>query len=311
VLDTLRLSRVGFCRPIGRCRHHPASPLPVGRIVLFAHFSPGALAGVKVVILNDLPTPEQFGLTEAAVKWATAPVPDHKDQHVWLLLPLSVLGALFTYSFVGVSWKSWFILAWMWVMWIGALSLLADWLNRAQRAKAEKEKRAHPTYLKYVAYQFAMAKYQSALEITQQTQARAKEEALRVERQRLREQEAWWKQLDGRAFEVELATLFRQRGYEVRKIGGSGDGGVDLILRLQGKKILVQCKAHKNPIGPGTIRELYGTLIHNRADEAWLVTTSGFHRGAKDFAQGKKIRLLTMHQILRGWAATGSVPPRN
>jgi hypothetical protein len=58
--------------------------------------------------------------------------------------------------------------------------------------------------------------------------------------------------------------------------------------------------AHRKYIPPGTVRELYGTLVHNGADEAWLVATYGSDSGAHQFAQGKPIRLLTISDIL--WA---------
>ena len=72
---------------------------------------------------------------------------------------------------------------------------------------------------------------------------------------------------------------------------------LDIILAEEGRTIIVQCKAFKNYVSPGYVRELFGTLIHEGADEAWLVTTSGFYSGAKAFAQGKPIRLLTIDEL--------------
>jgi hypothetical protein len=56
--------------------------------------------------------------------------------------------------------------------------------------------------------------------------------------------ERWWKSLDGWRFEKELALLLGRRGYTVDRRGGSGDGGIDLVLHKDGATILVQCKAH-------------------------------------------------------------------
>lgn len=50
-------------------------------------------------------------------------------------------------------------------------------------------------------------------------------------------------------------------------------------------KIVVQCKAYKNFVSPGAVCDLYGALLHHGANEAWLVTTSGFRQ------EGKSIRL--------------------
>jgi hypothetical protein len=115
----------------------------------------------------------------------------------------------------------------------------------------------------------------------------------------LRMQEFWWQTLDGRRFEIEVAITLEKLGYDVRRTGRPGDGGVDLVLSRDGRETVVQCKAHKNRIGPGPVRDLYGTMIHRKADEAWLVTATGYSRAAQDFANGKRIRLLRVRELLR------------
>ncbi len=108
----------------------------------------------------------------------------------------------------------------------------------------------------------------------------------------------WWKTLDGKQFEKELVGLLKQIGYDATLTPYSGDGGVDIIVREATKRIVVQCKAHRNYISPGVVRELYGTMIHEKADEGWLVTTSGFYSGARAFAHDKPIKLITIQQLL-------------
>ena len=108
----------------------------------------------------------------------------------------------------------------------------------------------------------------------------------------------WWQSLDGRRFELELAQLFTKRGYEVEWLGKAGDGGVDLILKKSNTAIIAQCKAHKRPIGPAAVRDLYGTLLHRNGKEAWLISVSGFSNAALSFAQQKPIRLLDIAEII-------------
>jgi restriction system protein len=98
-----------------------------------------------------------------------------------------------------------------------------------------------------------------------------------------------------------LGDFLKTKGFEVKWAGGSGDGGADLILKTNGKTTIVQCKGYAASyfVGPATIRELYGTLIDHKADQAWLVTTTGFHSGATSFARNKPIRLFTIAQILK------------
>lgn len=90
------------------------------------------------------------------------------------------------------------------------------------------------------------------------------------------------------------------KNFNVKHTGSSfGDRGIDLLLKDNDKTIIIQCKAFKNYVSAGVVRELYGTLINEKADEAWLVVTSGFYRGAKEFAYDKPIRLLTIRDLIK------------
>ena len=120
--------------------------------------------------------------------------------------------------------------------------------------------------------------------------------ALRAE-QRKREQ--YWKSLGGIEFERELAKLYRARGYQVEFTPVSGDQGVDLILRNNGKTTVVQCKAQKRPASPNVIRDLYGSMLHHKADNAILACTGGFSGNVVKFAQGKPIELISAWHISR------------
>ncbi|NLO90597.1 MAG: restriction endonuclease, partial [Elusimicrobia bacterium] len=63
-------------------------------------------------------------------------------------------------------------------------------------------------------------------------------------------------------FEVLISEYYKRLGYAVEETGGGGpDGGVDLILRRDGEKTLVQCKHWKAyRIGVSVVRELYGVM---------------------------------------------------
>jgi restriction system protein len=99
--------------------------------------------------------------------------------------------------------------------------------------------------------------------------------------------------LDPYDFERYVAALFRSKGYRVQLRGRSGDAGVDLMLTQRGgKRAIVQCKRYRRPIGPDIVRELYGTLIHERVSHAFLVTTADISDSAREWAQGKPITLV-------------------
>lgn len=114
----------------------------------------------------------------------------------------------------------------------------------------------------------------------------------KAEEQRKRAVTAWWLSLDGRMLEQESARLYAKLGYHVEHRGGAGDEGVDLLLRGNQQSIVVQCKAYAKPIGPHVVRELYGTLLSERANYAVLVAPHGFTAAASRWAGGKPIQLL-------------------
>lgn len=94
-------------------------------------------------------------------------------------------------------------------------------------------------------------------------------------------------------FEQFVAVLFRKKGYRVQWRGRSGDHGVDLeLVKPGGQRAIVQCKRYRNTVGPDIVRELYGTLIHERAVHAFLVTTADISDAAREWAQYKPITLI-------------------
>lgn len=143
-------------------------------------------------------------------------------------------------------------------------------------------------------------KREEAERIALAEERRKREEERRKREEAKRKQVEWWKKLDGWKFEKEIAQLLKRKGFQVSRTGKPGDSGVDLVLMLSGRKIVVQCKAHKTRIAPGTVRDLYGTLTAERAEHAWLISTQGFTPGARKFARGKPIRLMTIEDVLFG-----------
>lgn len=79
-------------------------------------------------------------------------------------------------------------------------------------------------------------------------------------------------------FEMLVGEAFRRREYMVSETGGGGaDGGVDLVLRKDGEKLLVQCKQWKAfKVGVTTIRELYGVMAAGGAAGGFVVTSGVF-----------------------------------
>jgi hypothetical protein len=115
----------------------------------------------------------------------------------------------------------------------------------------------------------------------------------------------FWLRLTGHSFEHELARLFRYEGYDAVVTPGSGDHGVDIVLRRDGQVTVVQCKHTSAPVGPSAARELYGTLMASGADDAILASLGGVSVGVRTFIQGKPIRVIGLAEILEMQARRG------
>lgn len=101
-------------------------------------------------------------------------------------------------------------------------------------------------------------------------------------------------------FERFAARLFRAHGYQVEVRGRSGDLGVDLeITNERGKRAIAQCKRYRSSVGPEVVRELYGTMIHERVAHAFLVTTADISQSAREWAAGKPLTLIDGATLLR------------
>lgn len=111
----------------------------------------------------------------------------------------------------------------------------------------------------------------------------------------IRTRSEFWKSLGGREFEVEVLNLLNKKGLKARITPTTGDQGVDLFL---GDGTIVQCKAHKVPISPAVVRELYGTLHHFKAPKAILISTHGFTKGVLEFVKGKPIALWDINSLI-------------
>jgi Restriction endonuclease len=101
-------------------------------------------------------------------------------------------------------------------------------------------------------------------------------------------------------FELLSGEIFRRQGFEVEISSGLGaDGGKDLTLRREGDVRLVQCKrlSANNWVSVMEMREFYGLLVAENAKCGIFMTTGFYSQGAREFADGKPIKLLGRAEI--------------
>jgi len=97
-----------------------------------------------------------------------------------------------------------------------------------------------------------------------------------------------------REFEMLVGEAFRRQGYAIQETGlGGADGGIDLVLRKDGKTTLVQCKQWKTQrVDVKVVREMFGLLAHHAAAAVKIVAVGDYTADALRFAQGKPIELI-------------------
>jgi restriction system protein len=113
-------------------------------------------------------------------------------------------------------------------------------------------------------------------------------------------------------FERLIVTLLLSMGYggsskeAGRAIGRSGDDGVDGVIDqdpLGLDRVYIQAKRYKSDskIGPGAIRDFFGSLDMHKATKGLFVTTSEFSSPAAETASklGKRIVLIDGNELTR------------
>lgn len=94
-------------------------------------------------------------------------------------------------------------------------------------------------------------------------------------------------------FETVVLDLLHRMGYgasrdDLRRVGGSGDAGIDGIIsldRLGLEKVYVQAKRWQSPVGRPEVQAFYGALAGQRAKRGVFITTSVFTAQASEFAR--------------------------
>jgi restriction system protein len=102
------------------------------------------------------------------------------------------------------------------------------------------------------------------------------------------------KNLSWKEFEKFIGSIFVKLGYSVEVTGGSSDGGVDLVVKKDGRTSHVQCKNYRvSKVSLSMVRDFYGAMNANLNFEAgYFITTGMFTLEAENFADDKPIELI-------------------
>lgn len=79
----------------------------------------------------------------------------------------------------------------------------------------------------------------------------------------------------------------------------TGDQGADVVLRLEGLKIVIQAKRYTGVVGNAAVQEVFAAQQFYEADYALVVTTSRYTAPAQTLAQKLGVHLTTADDYLR------------
>jgi HJR/Mrr/RecB family endonuclease len=109
----------------------------------------------------------------------------------------------------------------------------------------------------------------------------------------------WWETLSPFDFEKEVGKWYQKKGYRVNVTAKSNDGGVDVVLTMNGETTYVQCKQWNDQVPVGVVRELFGVMASHGVKKGIVVCLNGGTKGAVDFANDNGIRIVTHHDFVK------------
>jgi HJR/Mrr/RecB family endonuclease len=105
----------------------------------------------------------------------------------------------------------------------------------------------------------------------------------------------------GISFEQKCLKLIQSMGFRAHSTKNAADGGIDIIAfsnqPLVAGKYVVQCKNWNKPVGEPIVRDLYGVVAAENANNGILISSSGFTSSAISFAVGKRLQLIDGDQL--------------
>jgi restriction system protein len=184
-------------------------------------------------------------------------------------------------------------------------------LNRKEERK-RKDFQAYQQYTAQVQAQKDAEQYHQQMGYREQIrnqQAIQQQNARQLQAQKERERLARLKTLGDlltltpAEFEEAIGKMLALKGlYNVQRVGGSGDLGVDLIANdAHGNRVVIQCKRYApgRTIGTPDLQKFIGMMfVHHKAQRGIFVTTSTFKQTAIDLADDKDILLIDGNSLV-------------
>lgn len=105
--------------------------------------------------------------------------------------------------------------------------------------------------------------------------------------------------MTGKEFELFLGTILTARGYTVKKIFHSRDGGVDIIARKDNETYSIQAKRYKagKKADRRAITDAVAGITYAKCTHAMAITNSYFTKAATEYAHATKCILIDRDEL--------------
>lgn len=104
--------------------------------------------------------------------------------------------------------------------------------------------------------------------------------------------------MEGTEFEEFLRVLFSELGFKVETTAVTGDFGADLILKADGRRIVVQAKRYSKTVGVEAVQQAFASKPYYKATEAWVVTNNTFTKSAHELAKKSDVALIDREKLI-------------
>lgn len=110
--------------------------------------------------------------------------------------------------------------------------------------------------------------------------------------------------MSGPEFEAFVAELMSLTGFDVERVGGSGDLGADLVADTGTTRYTVQVKRFdpETPVSRRAVSDAVAARSHYGCDAAMVVTTATFSDDVREFAADRCV--LIGREVLADWVST-------
>lgn len=104
--------------------------------------------------------------------------------------------------------------------------------------------------------------------------------------------------MTGDQFEEFLVIFFRLQGFNAKKTKKTRDHGADVILNMNGRRIVIQAKRAKGKVSNSAVQEVVASKAVYKSNEAWVVTNSYFTDPAKELAKANDVVLWDRNRLI-------------